>query len=93
MFGLTEYLHPGSFELLCEPQPGEPGCVEAIAQYPRLRYFSFVTMTTLGYGDVVPQTRAAEGWTTMASVTGQLFIAILIGRVVGSYMARGRGGG
>ncbi len=87
VFELTEFLHPNSFAHLCDARPAELECVQASAQYPRMRYFSFVTMTTLGYGDVVPRTAVAEGWVTMASVSGQLFIAILIGKLVGSVMA------
>ena len=45
-------------------------------------------MTTLGYGDVLPLTRAAQGLATLAAVSGQLFVAILIGRVLGSYLGR-----
>jgi voltage-gated potassium channel Kch len=45
-------------------------------------------MTTLGYGDVVPLTRQAQGVAIGAAVTGQLFMAVLIGRLVGSYLAK-----
>ena len=59
-----------------------------LARFPRLDYFSFVTMTTLGYSDITPQTRAAEGVATMAAVSGQLFLAVLIGKIVGMYVAQ-----
>jgi hypothetical protein len=87
-FSIVEFLQPGSFANVCEARLGDVGCREALAEFPRLYYFSFVTMTTLGYGDVVPLTRQAEGVATMASITGQLFVAILIGRIVGMYIAR-----
>ena len=63
-------------------------CRPEIARFPKLTYFSFVTMTTLGYGDVVPLTRAAEGVAAMAAVSGQLFVAMVIGRLVSLYMAK-----
>ncbi len=47
-------------------------------------------MTTLGYGDVLPLSRAAQGVATLAAVSGQLFVAILIGRVLGSYLSGSR---
>jgi hypothetical protein len=45
-------------------------------------YYSFVTMTTLGYGDVTPRTPLAQTVTWMQAVTGQLFLAVLIARLV-----------
>ena len=50
--------------------------------FPQLVYVSFVTMSTLGYGDVTPRTPLAETATWMQSVVGQLYIAILIARLV-----------
>jgi hypothetical protein len=46
-------------------------------------YFSFVTLTTLGYGDVLPATSAAQTATWMEAVAGQLFVAVTIARLVG----------
>ncbi|MBW2497061.1 MAG: hypothetical protein JRF61_07275 [Deltaproteobacteria bacterium] len=46
-------------------------------------YFSFTTMTTLGYGDIVPVGPMARLLTSFQSVLGQLFVAIIIGRLVG----------
>ncbi|MBW2313602.1 MAG: two pore domain potassium channel family protein [Deltaproteobacteria bacterium] len=82
-FKLIEFVEPGSFRGICAPRPtGVTDCDLAIGQYPRLDYLGFVTMTTLGYGDIVPLTRRAERLTTISAVTGQLFIAVLIGRIV-----------
>ncbi|MCC6847550.1 MAG: two pore domain potassium channel family protein [Deltaproteobacteria bacterium] len=47
-------------------------------------YFSFVTLTTLGYGDIVPQTDVARGVTVVEAITGQLYLAVLIARLVSS---------
>lgn len=89
-FSFLEYSVSGSFSGLCGSEPGQLSCGGDPDDFPRLRYLAFVTMTTLGYGDVVPVTRAAEGLVTLASLSGQLFLAILIGRLVGASMARGR---
>jgi hypothetical protein len=91
-FSIVEFAEPGSFHNVCEPRLGDVGCQATLADFPRLYYFSFVTLTTLGYGDVVPLTRVAEGVVTMASVSGQLFLAIMIGRVVGMHIAQQRSG-
>ena len=45
-------------------------------------YFSFVTLATLGYGDVVPKTDVARGLAIFEAVGGQLYIAVTIARLV-----------
>ena len=45
-------------------------------------YFSFVTLATLGYGDVVPVSPPARGFALLEAVGGQLYIAVLIARLV-----------
>jgi voltage-gated potassium channel len=44
-------------------------------------YFSFVTLATVGYGDIVPRTDIARGLATVEGVGGQLFLAVLIARL------------
>lgn len=88
VFSVTEMLAPGSFANVClSGSEGASACVPEIGQFPRLTYFSFVTLTTLGFGDVVPLTSKAEGVSIMAAVSGQLFMAVLVGRLVGSYLS------
>ena len=48
-------------------------------------YFSFVTLATLGYGDIVPTTDVARGLAIIEGVGGQLFLAVLIARLVSLY--------
>jgi len=45
-------------------------------------YFSFVTLTTLGFGDIVPLSMTAKFWSISEAITGVLFLAVLIGRIV-----------
>jgi len=47
-------------------------------------YYSFVTLATLGYGDVIPRTDVARGLAVLEAVGGQLYIAVTIARLVGS---------
>lgn len=49
-------------------------------------YFSFVTLATLGYGDVVPVSDVARGLVVFEAVAGQLFLAVMIARLVSSYV-------
>lgn len=46
-------------------------------------YFSFVTLATLGYGDITPVSQVARGLATLEAITGQLFLALLVARLVG----------
>ena len=50
-------------------------------------YYSLVTMTTLGYGDVVPTTPVTEMAASMQALVGQLYVAVLIARLVGLHVA------
>ena len=51
-------------------------------------YFSFVTMTTLGYGDIAPVSAIARVLAYMQAVFGQFYIAILVAGLVGAYISR-----
>jgi hypothetical protein len=53
-------------------------------------YFSFVTMSTLGYGDISPVSTAARSCAWIQAVVGQLYLAITIAALVGIHIARGR---
>ena len=70
----------------------QPGCIrglEATQEADDLFYFSFVTMTTLGYGDMAPVTALARVVAAMEAVVGQLYIAVTIARLVGLHIAAG----
>ncbi len=49
-------------------------------------YFTFVTMTTLGYGDISPVGPLARALAYMAAVAGQFYVALLVGMMVGQYL-------
>jgi voltage-gated potassium channel Kch len=57
-----------------------------------LQYFSFVTMTTLGYGDVVPVSEIARALAAAEAVIGQIYLAVLVAALVGTYVARTNAG-
>lgn len=52
-------------------------------------YFSFVTLATLGYGDIVPRADIARGLAIVEGVGGQLFLAVLVARLVSLYSKSG----
>lgn len=59
-----------------------------VARFSQLVYFSFVTMSTLGYGDIVPRTPIAQTLAWTQSVLGQFYLAILVARLVSALPRR-----
>ncbi len=54
-----------------------------------MAYYSFVSLTTIGFGDIVPVSKAARMLTVLFSVIGQMYIAIVIALMVSKYIATG----
>jgi hypothetical protein len=77
LYVLVEAAYPGSFSFS-----------GAETNRPGLLYFSFVTLTTTGYGDVLPVSPQARSLATLEALTGQLYIAITVARLVGLYTVR-----
>ena len=55
---------------------------------PVLQYYSFTTLATLGYGDVSPLSPGARALSVMEGLAGQLYLAVLVARLVGIHTAR-----
>jgi len=51
----------------------------------RAIYYSFVTLATLGYGDYLPRTDLARGIATFEVIGGQLYLAVLVSRLIGLF--------
>jgi hypothetical protein len=49
-------------------------------------YFSFATLTTLGYGDIVPSSHASRLLTVLEAVVAQLYLTVLVARLVGLHI-------
>jgi hypothetical protein len=73
LFHLMEGLEPGSFD------------VSDRQNFDSFLYFSLVTFTTLGYGDITPVTKLARIWAALESVIGVLYATVLIARLVSMY--------
>jgi len=84
MFGLIHilvaWLLPGSYKGIGPPVVEDQG-----VQYI---YYSFVTLTTLGYGDVTPVRPLAEAVAYIEAVIGVFYIAILVGTLIGLMLSR-----
>jgi hypothetical protein len=57
-------------------------------QYHDYLYFSFVTVTTLGYGDITPANELARSIVFLLAVSGQLYLTVLVAMLVGKYLSR-----
>ncbi len=78
LYGVLERANPGSFRF---PQgTTHPG-------RELFTYFSFATITTVGYGDIVPLTPVARGFANLEGVVGQLYLVILVSWLVGMYVS------
>ncbi|MCZ6465386.1 MAG: potassium channel family protein [Proteobacteria bacterium] len=88
LFSLVEFLAPNSF------QRGGVGLTELFPEYadrfPTLLYFSFVTITTLGYGDVSPVTEAGQMLSAGEAVLGQVYLVVFVARLVGLHISQSR---
>lgn len=90
-YAVVEMRQPGAFNL---PHMAEAGGVMESQQNDlrHLVYFSFVTLTTLGYGDISPASFGARTLVTLEALVGQLYLVILIARLVSLEVAySGRG--
>ncbi len=52
-----------------------------------LLYFSYITLTGVGYGDIVPVHQLAKSLALCVGIIGQLYLAILVGIIIGKYLA------
>ena len=55
--------------------------------FPDFIYFSFVTLTTLGFGDISPNLPLARFLVYLEAIVGQFYLAILVASLVGSHLA------
>ena len=57
------------------------------ADFYELLYFSYITLTGVGYGDIVPVHQLAKSLALSVGIIGQLYLAILVGIIIGKYLA------
>ena len=75
-FELLESLQPSSFS-------GLPEGADSHATSNALLYFSFVSITTMGYGDILPVSELARSLACLEGVFGTLYLATMIARLIG----------
>ena len=77
-----EHFDPDAFSGAGMADPGDR------SQFKALLYYSFTTLTTLGYGDIVPVNPLARSLAVLEAAFGQIYMAILVARLVGIHTAR-----
>jgi ion channel len=77
VFVLVESFVPGSFSLNQVQDPQD---------FQSFLYFSLVTISTLGYGDIVPVTAGARGLAAIESIIGQFYFAFLVARLLSLFL-------
>jgi hypothetical protein len=86
LYCIIEWISPGSFDV-------ENAEIAAELQDPHRRrfiltYFSYVTLATVGYGDITPGSKAARALAVLEAISGQFYIAVLVAEFVGKKVAR-----
>ena len=88
LYAVIFILQPGAFSIagLPPPVPGHP--TDSQPLFPILSYFSLITLSTVGYGDITPLTLQARLAAAAEGITGQFYLAILVARLVGMQMSQ-----
>jgi hypothetical protein len=76
VFQLLTLAVPGSFKGLAGP-----------FETYGLQYFSYITLTSVGYGDISPATEAAQSLVLLLALSGQIYLTVLVAILVGKYLS------
>lgn len=83
VYGMIEFLNPGSFSGLAMLGSERRPTAE-------LLYYSFVTLTTLGYGEITPVTPQVRSLAAIEAMMGVFYLAIMVARLVALYSQSGK---
>lgn len=89
LYSLLEFLEPGTFlaggEVIAR---GDPAAFQGVGLGQAI-YFSFTTLTTLGYGDITAATPLARNLCVLEALIGQIYLVVLVARLVGMQISHG----
>ena len=88
LYSVVEVMQPGSFQATGKMADA---LTSAEARGSVLVYYSFVTMTTVGYGDITPVSPPARTLAWLEAMMGQFYIAVLVAFLVGIRVSQGPG--
>jgi len=78
LYAFLEIIDPASFNI----DPSRPE-----GHFLIFQYYSFVTITTLGYGDITPVTEVAKAFSVLEAVIGQLYLVVAVAWLVGMHVS------
>jgi voltage-gated potassium channel len=78
VYSLVRFL-PGAYHF------PEGGAGDEQTVMSKMFYYTFVTYTSTGYGDITPILPSARSLATLISTTGQLYVAVIIAMLVGKF--------
>jgi voltage-gated potassium channel len=85
LYSMLDTIWPGSFEV------GDRLVQQTQADHSRIHlftYYSFITLTTVGYGDVTPLSTPARTCAWLEALTGQFYLAVLVAGLVGALLSK-----
>lgn len=85
IYSVMEIIHPGSFNVNVSDIVENEEAIGPL-HHSNFIYYSFITLTTLGYGDITPAIPSARSMSSLEASFGQLYLAILIARLVGLHL-------
>lgn len=80
VYQIVDFFNPGSFAF-------SNALVTRPFDWSDYLYYSFVTLTTLGYGDIVPLAPQARSCATIEAIFGVIFIAVMVSKTIGLYVS------
>ena len=97
VMGAVETIQPGSFQPLDLTQEalaaGASSVIESSGAFAEINYFAFVCLTTVGFGDINPVLPLARMLAVATSIAGPLYLAVVMGVVIGRYTSTSGGPG
>jgi len=87
VYYIADILYPHAVTINTE-LPDQSLELKGKSDFSYYNYFSMVTMTSLGYGDIIPTHPVTRALATYQVVLGQMFIAILVARLVGIHLVK-----
>ncbi|MFO0842703.1 MAG: potassium channel family protein [Gemmataceae bacterium] len=84
-YSLVDVLDPAAFTR-ATPEGSQPTQLRIGRGDTRALYFSFATLTTLGYGDIVPTSPICRMLAIFEAIAGQLYLAVMVARLVGMHI-------
>ena len=88
VYAFLVILHPDSFLINTGLAADQTALGELSSHYGMTNYFSIITLTTVGFGDIVPQNTYARTVVSVEAISGQIYMTVIVARLVGLHISR-----